>query len=71
MTIYQIFVEGCSAVFESPFRMHSRDVFTAPPSEKDIENFIDRCCDESCLNTLDKSKPYEIKTLKLNLIDNR
>ena len=71
MTIYQIFVDGCSAVFGSPFRMHSKDVFTAPPSEDDIENFIDRCCDKSFIDYLDKNEPYKTKALKLNLIDNK
>lgn len=65
--LYQIYVRGSSAVFDSPFTMHSKEVFTEKPVQEDIDKFIQRCSDSSYLNHMDETAPYEVKFLELDL----
>ena len=69
MEIYQINVVGDSAVFESSFRMSSRKVYKREPTQKEIDEFIKKCADETYFDYLDINNPYQIKILHLNLIE--
>lgn len=69
MEIYQIHVKGKSAVFDSPFTMSSKDVFKREPTQEEINKFIEACCDPSYFNYMDGTKLYEVKILRLNLIE--
>ena len=68
--IYQLFVDGSSAVLDNHFTMHSKKVFQEYPSQEDIDEFINLCAkdDPNYFDYLDINKPYRIKVLELNLI---
>lgn len=62
-------ISGCSAVFESKFRTYSKKVYLQHPTQKEIDGFVEKCCDSSYFDYLDRNKPYEVKELELNLIE--
>ena len=49
MTIYQIYVQGSSTLFDSKFKMHSKKVYINYPSKEEIDDFIKLCTDEKYL----------------------
>ena len=69
MTIYQIYVEGASTVFDS-FKMHSQKVYTNYPRKEEIDDFIKLCTDEKYFNTLDTRYDYKVIISDLELIEN-
>ena len=70
MTIYQIYVEGVSTIFDSKFKMHSKKVYTNYPRKEEIEDFIKLCTDEKYFNTLDTKHDYKVVIDDLELIEN-
>lgn len=70
MHAYQLFVRGCSAVFDSEFKMYSKKIFRNEPSKEDKDEFVKLCADKTYLNYLDTSKEYEIKVLTLDFVEN-
>lgn len=67
LPLYQIRVEGDSACFDSAFIMRSKDIYLHKPTESEINQFIEKCKDNSYLNYLDGSKPISVRVCDLVL----
>ena len=69
MIVYQIFVNGCSAVLDSSFKMYSKNVYKNKPTQEQIDEFIKACADPSYFDYLDIEHEYKVKILELTLND--
>ena len=70
MTIYQIYVQGSSTLFDSKFKMHSKKVYINYPSKEEIDDFIKLCTDEKYFDTLDTEHDYKVVINEFELIEN-
>jgi hypothetical protein len=64
--LYQICAKGIYKVVECKAHYYSKDVYINKPSQKEIDKFIDRCCNNKHPNNLwDLDKD----TVKISLIE--
>lgn len=68
MTVYQILVEGSHSAVDGRFTRLSKEVFIEKPSQKVLDEFVEKCTDRKHLFALDKEQPYEVKLLELELV---
>lgn len=71
--LYQICVEGNHKHFESNGKFSSKILYLNPPTQKDIDNFIYKCCNSKHPNDLYdivKNDNIRIKILELTIGDN-
>lgn len=52
MILYQICVEGRYQAFDGRGKFVSKKVYLSPPSQREIEDFMDRCCNTKPPNNL-------------------
>lgn len=67
MTVYQIKVKGKSATTDYEFNCRSRKIYQHVPTQKEIDEFIEVCRDNSYRDYLD-GEPKEIDIMRLELI---
>lgn len=68
--LYQIRVEGDSACSDSAFIMRSKDVYLHKPTESEINQFIEKCKDDSYFDFLHGDPTsVNINELVLNITD--
>jgi len=68
MTVYQIYVDGCSKGLDDRFKMRSKKIYTHIPYQSEVKEFLDKCSDDDYLLSLDTNLPYTIKFLELELM---
>ena len=71
--LYQICVEGERKHFDQMGKFSSKILYLNPPTQKDIDNFIDKCCNSTHPNDLYdivKNDNIRIKILELTIVDN-
>ena len=71
--IYQICVEGDRKHFESKGKFNSKNLYLNSPTQKDIDNFVDKCCNSKHPNDLYdivKNDNIRIKILALTIGEN-
>ncbi len=72
-TIYQISASGLLRYLDGTHTFQSRKVFLTEPTQNDIDEFLDACCDAEHPNDLFNLERENIKTkiLKLQLSENK
>lgn len=70
ITLYQIRVEGDSSCFDSKFIMRSKDVYFHKPTESEVNQFIEKCKDDSYFDFLQgEPTSVSLNELVLNITD--
>ena len=69
--IYQILIKGKYKTFHSDGKYHSQKVYREEPTQKDINKFIDACCNSEHPNDLMDldEDTVTVKILELELCD--
>jgi len=69
--LYQICVKGYLRDLDDYFRAHSKQVYKRKPTENEIDNFVEKCTDETInsLYVLDAESDYEVTILELELVE--
>lgn len=70
ITLYQIRVEGDSSCFDSKSIMRSKDVYFHKPTESEVNQFIEKCKDDSHFDFLQgEPTSVSLNELVLNITD--
>lgn len=71
MKVFQIVVHGIYKSFENKAKFHSKEVYINKPTQKDIDAFVDKCCNSDYpSNFYDlKKETVEVIIVQLNVIE--